>query len=755
MLLAWGLVAHNSGAGWVQAVGDVLAGILAVGLVGPGRRGGAGQGGGRRGPRPTPRPACRVELMARASTRVRVRPLDPPGPRGLRRAAPDPDRDRPGADVGTPPRRTRAGAGRSRSPSFRPAGACTTAIVLEVATRRALRLVVVAQDGRRRAPPRRCTSGRDWVGRCPCPRGREDTSGGGLLDSSVQIGEPRGVRPYRPGDHRRWVHWPATAHSGELMVREMEGPTAEPVTLEVHLPADARGGRGAWPSGPWRRWWPSWTGAPRCSSPPPRRTARGSAPSATGAARAGVWRGPWPSGHIGSRRRVRDIGADERLRRGQARQPAGTSRALDHAARGVRRRGDHRHRGLSGRGRAVVDRGGRVDRARRARAWSWPTAPARQPLPWIKPILAISAVAAFVWFFRQLTGQTIYDVSTVENPLAVLFVWVQVAHAFDVPARRDLAFSLAGLGQPHGRGRGPGHRPRLRCLRRGVAGVRPGRARWPCGARPARAGGMRAPGVLATLGAVVVTGAVVLAVLPAPHVAGRIDFPSAAGPGAPAAGPRRPGRRRQGGAAGQARDSGRRHPGGWLPRVLQPSRHRPARRAGRHRGHAGARRPALVLDRRDLRRLGRRQLEPRRPGRTPAAVGRGLALHPARPDAGSRRGRRPTCRRSTSCSRRPTWCSTPTPRTRCGSPPTTSSSPTTTPSSRPSASGPEPSTRWSPYVNTPTAQPAARRGGPERRHRPSIRGRDTERPPPLPPGPGAGRVGDRGRDQHLRQGRRA
>ena len=68
----------------------------------------------------------------------------------------------------------------------------------------------------------------------------------------------------------------------------------------------------------------------------------------------------------------------------------------------------------------------------------------KRPLPWIKPILAISAVAAFVWFFRQLTGQALYDVSTVENPLAVLFVWVQVAHAFDVPARRDLAFSLAG-----------------------------------------------------------------------------------------------------------------------------------------------------------------------------------------------------------------------------------------------------------------------------------------------------------------------
>jgi uncharacterized protein (DUF58 family) len=70
------------------------------------------------------------------------------------------------------------------------------------------------------------------------PAGRADTSGGGVLDSAVQIGEPRGVRPYRPGDHRRWVHWPATAHSGELMVREMEGPTAEPVTVEVRLPPE-------------------------------------------------------------------------------------------------------------------------------------------------------------------------------------------------------------------------------------------------------------------------------------------------------------------------------------------------------------------------------------------------------------------------------------------------------------------------------------------------------------------------------------
>ncbi len=156
----------------------------------------------------------------------------------------------------------------------------------------------------------------------------------------------------------------------------------------------------------------------------------------------------------------------------------------------------------------------------------------RRPLPWIKVILAMSAVAAFIWFFRQLTGQTIYDVSTVENPLAVLFVWVQVAHAFDVPARRDLAFSLAGsaslmavaAAQAIDLGFGVYVLVWLAC---GLAGLI---AMW---SSASDGGRLRLGGVLATLGSVAVVGTVVLAVLPAPHVAGRIDFPSAAGPGAP------------------------------------------------------------------------------------------------------------------------------------------------------------------------------------------------------------------------------
>ena len=35
VVLGWGVVAHNSGAGWVQALGDVVAGTLLLGLLGP------------------------------------------------------------------------------------------------------------------------------------------------------------------------------------------------------------------------------------------------------------------------------------------------------------------------------------------------------------------------------------------------------------------------------------------------------------------------------------------------------------------------------------------------------------------------------------------------------------------------------------------------------------------------------------------------------------------------------------------------
>jgi protein-glutamine gamma-glutamyltransferase len=160
-----------------------------------------------------------------------------------------------------------------------------------------------------------------------------------------------------------------------------------------------------------------------------------------------------------------------------------------------------------------------------------------RPIGWFKPLLALAALVAFVWFFRQLTGQELYDVSTVEDPLALLFVWIQVAHAFDVPARRDLAFSLAGsaslmavaAAQAVDLGFG------LYAL------VWIGFSLWGLVSMwgSASVGGrIRGRGLVTTLAAVTILSVAVLTVLPAPHVAGKIDFPAnaAGGVGLPGTG---------------------------------------------------------------------------------------------------------------------------------------------------------------------------------------------------------------------------
>ena len=67
------------------------------------------------------------------------------------------------------------------------------------------------------------------------------------------------------------------------------------------------------------------------------------------------------------------------------------------------------------------------------------------PWPLVKPVLAVCAIGGFVWFIARVSHTaTPGDISTVEGPLAVLFAWVLCTHAFDVPARRDVAYSLAG-----------------------------------------------------------------------------------------------------------------------------------------------------------------------------------------------------------------------------------------------------------------------------------------------------------------------
>ena len=56
----------------------------------------------------------------------------------------------------------------------------------------------------------------------------------------------------------------------------------------------------------------------------------------------------------------------------------------------------------------------------------------------IKTMLAFGALAALAMFFREVLS-SLYDTRV---PLARLFLWVQVIHSFDLPARKDLAYSL-------------------------------------------------------------------------------------------------------------------------------------------------------------------------------------------------------------------------------------------------------------------------------------------------------------------------
>ena len=224
VLLAWGLVAHNSGAGWVQAVGDVLAGNLGVEACSP---------------PPSSPGAPPVEVVEVPSDATAGLPRG--GGAGRHPVAGQTSRPTRPRDVRRPAaRRGHAGRGApDRSPSSPQYRGVFDQVALELATAAPFGLTCGGARPSSSTSPVPCMSDPVWARPLPLPGGRDDTSGGGVLDSSVPIGEPRGVRPYRPGDHRRWVHWPATAHSGELMVREMEGPTAEPVTLEVHLPVDA------------------------------------------------------------------------------------------------------------------------------------------------------------------------------------------------------------------------------------------------------------------------------------------------------------------------------------------------------------------------------------------------------------------------------------------------------------------------------------------------------------------------------------
>lgn len=217
LLVILGLVAHNGGAGWVQTLADLVAGAVVVGLVAPALL-------LRRATLTlvtTPSDATAgtpIEIEVRASTRLRVLAVQPAGLESFVGPVGRPRRD--DNTIVVLPRR----------------GSYDT-LVLDIATAAPFamlwwtRRIVVPLASELCVAPR---LGPLVVADLP-------SAGAGATTraSSSEGGEIQGgIRPYRAGDRRNRVHWPASAHAAELMVREISGSEAELVIVEVVLPTD-------------------------------------------------------------------------------------------------------------------------------------------------------------------------------------------------------------------------------------------------------------------------------------------------------------------------------------------------------------------------------------------------------------------------------------------------------------------------------------------------------------------------------------
>lgn len=213
-IAAWTAVGHNSGSGWVQAIGALLAAFLGIGLLGPALAVARARVTVVASPGDaTARDPVAIEVGVSAP--LRLRPVDPPGEEVLTGGAPR-------AEVRVvPPRRGERTTVTVVAGSAAPFGLVWWERRMVLALARPLLVAPATGEADRALLQQDPAAGED--------ERRVD----------ARVGEPRGVRPYRPGDLRHWVHWPATAHTGTLMVREMEGPAARPVVVDVVLPPDA------------------------------------------------------------------------------------------------------------------------------------------------------------------------------------------------------------------------------------------------------------------------------------------------------------------------------------------------------------------------------------------------------------------------------------------------------------------------------------------------------------------------------------
>jgi uncharacterized protein (DUF58 family) len=214
---AWSAVAHSSGSGWVQAVGALLAAVLVTGLVAPAFPARRATVTCVQSPSDVTagRPAT---LTLTAGGLLRVTPLFPPGP--VRRAEGRTRGPRPVEVELVAPRRGVLESVAVELASSAPFGLVWWAREVVVPLPRPLHVAP------RVGPP------------SPLQLTVDDRPGDADARVPTVTGELRGIRPYRSGDLRRSIHWPATAHTGSLMVSESERPVDEPVVVDVVLPRD-------------------------------------------------------------------------------------------------------------------------------------------------------------------------------------------------------------------------------------------------------------------------------------------------------------------------------------------------------------------------------------------------------------------------------------------------------------------------------------------------------------------------------------
>jgi len=219
MIIAlWWLVAHNAGAGWVQLLGDLVFGALLIGTVGPWYVVTRARVVVRSAPADA-RAGLPVDVHVEATTRVRVRAVEPPGPEVF---------------VGPVGRTDAVGDRITLLPLRR---GVHDAVTVDIASAAPFALQWWSRRVQLPLPSALHVSPRCGEPDRPRTSPREET--GEVADRPrTHEGFPRGARPYAAGDNRRLVHWRATAHTGTLMVRELERPSAAAVTVTVELPED-------------------------------------------------------------------------------------------------------------------------------------------------------------------------------------------------------------------------------------------------------------------------------------------------------------------------------------------------------------------------------------------------------------------------------------------------------------------------------------------------------------------------------------